>query len=97
MGSWLPDPRTTSTSPAASSGAPATSWRCCWSSVLFVQWVRSSMREAVREDRRLDRLEAQEARAAAAARAVPATGTDAGAPTTGAAAVGDPPAAADDR
>jgi cytochrome c oxidase assembly factor CtaG len=28
-------------------------------SVLFVQWVRSSMREAEREDRRLDRLEAQ--------------------------------------
>jgi cytochrome c oxidase assembly factor CtaG len=27
--------------------------------VLFVQWVRSSMREAEREDRRLDRLEAQ--------------------------------------
>lgn len=27
--------------------------------VLFVQWVRSSMREAVREDRRLDRLEAR--------------------------------------
>jgi putative copper resistance protein D len=25
--------------------------------VLFTQWVRSSMREAVREDRRLDRLE----------------------------------------
>lgn len=30
--------------------------------VLFAQWVRSSMREAKREDRRLDRLEAQEAR-----------------------------------
>jgi cytochrome c oxidase assembly factor CtaG len=30
--------------------------------VLFVQWVRSSMREAVREDRRLDRLEAQATR-----------------------------------
>ena len=30
-------------------------------SVLFVQWVRSSMREGEREDRRLDRLEAQEA------------------------------------
>jgi putative copper resistance protein D len=30
--------------------------------VLFVQWVRSSMREATREDRRLDRLEAQAAR-----------------------------------
>jgi cytochrome c oxidase assembly factor CtaG len=26
--------------------------------VLFVQWVRESQREAVREDRRLDRLEA---------------------------------------
>jgi len=32
------------------------------STVLFIQWVRSSMSEAVREDRRLDRLEAQEAR-----------------------------------
>jgi putative copper resistance protein D len=31
--------------------------------VLFVQWVRASMREAEREDRRLDRLEAQAARA----------------------------------
>jgi putative copper resistance protein D len=30
--------------------------------VLFTQWVRSSMREAVREDRRLDRLEAQATR-----------------------------------
>ena len=29
--------------------------------VLFTQWVRSSMAEARREDRRLDRLEAQEA------------------------------------
>jgi putative copper resistance protein D len=30
--------------------------------VLFTQWVRSSMREAVREDRRLDRLEARAGR-----------------------------------
>jgi putative copper resistance protein D len=30
--------------------------------VLFTQWVRASMREARREDRRLDRLEAQAAR-----------------------------------
>jgi cytochrome c oxidase assembly factor CtaG len=37
---------------------------------LFVQWVRASQREAVREDRRLDRLDAAEsARAAAADRA----------------------------
>jgi cytochrome c oxidase assembly factor CtaG len=34
--------------------------------VLFTQWVRSSMREAKREDRRLDRLEAQAARRTAA-------------------------------
>ena len=32
--------------------------------VLFVQWVRSSMKEAAREDRRLDRLEAEQARSA---------------------------------
>jgi cytochrome c oxidase assembly factor CtaG len=35
---------------------------------LFVQWVRSSMKEAEREDRRLDRLEAAAARAEAADR-----------------------------
>jgi putative copper resistance protein D len=34
--------------------------------VLFVQWARSSMREAVREDRRLDLLEAREAKRLAA-------------------------------
>ena len=34
--------------------------------VLFVQWVRSSMKEAVREDRRLDRIEDQERRDARA-------------------------------
>jgi cytochrome c oxidase assembly factor CtaG len=33
--------------------------------VLFVQWVRSSMKEAAREDRRLDRLDARAARSAA--------------------------------
>jgi cytochrome c oxidase assembly factor CtaG len=38
--------------------------------VLFVQWVRQSQREAVREDRRLDRLEAG-ARAAEVERGVP--------------------------
>jgi cytochrome c oxidase assembly factor CtaG len=35
--------------------------------VLFAQWVRSSMREAAREDRRLDREEARAAREAAVA------------------------------
>lgn len=52
---------------------------------LFVQWVRSSQREAVREDRRLDMLEAREARdqerrQAAEAAAEPDTTTDAEAP-----------------
>ncbi len=42
--------------------------------VLFVQWVRSSMREAEREDRRLDRLEAQAARAGAGAVRAPDAG-----------------------
>ena len=37
--------------------------------VLFVQWVRASEREAAREDRRLDRLEAQQAAARARAAA----------------------------
>ena len=53
----------TSTSPAGSCGPRATWSGWCSSAVLFTQWVRSSMREAVREDRRLDRLEAQAARA----------------------------------
>jgi len=35
--------------------------------VLFVQWFAASQREAVREDRRLDRLEARQARSEAAA------------------------------
>ena len=44
--------------------------------VLFAQWVRSSMREAKREDRRLDRLEAQEARAQARQTTPAAQGRD---------------------
>ncbi len=36
--------------------------------VLFVQWLRASEREAVREDRRLDRLEARSGRVGAAGR-----------------------------
>ena len=48
--------------------------------VLFVQWVRSSMKEAEREDRRLDLLEARQARAARKdAPAAPLGGTGAGA------------------
>jgi cytochrome c oxidase assembly factor CtaG len=46
--------------------------------VLFVQWVRDSMKEARREDRRLDRLEAQEAARDAAQAAVRRTGSGPG-------------------
>ena len=59
---WAPGcPRPTSTSswPAGSSGAPATPSALLFFGVLFVQWVRSSMKEAEREDRRLDLLEAR--------------------------------------
>lgn len=66
MGAWLPDPY----------DDQHLAGGMLWSSgdlvglvifgVLFAQWVRASMKEAEREDRRLDRLEAAERRAAAA-------------------------------
>ena len=62
MGAWLPDPH----------DDQQLAGGILWSSgdlvglvifgVLFAQWVRSSMREAAREDRRLDLLEARQAR-----------------------------------
>ena len=58
MGAWLPDRcSTTSTWPAGSCGPPATWSALVFFGVLFAQWVRSSMKEAAREDRRLDLLE----------------------------------------
>ena len=59
--SWLPDPG------ADQQVAGGILWGAgdliglTFFAVLFVQWARSSMREATREDRRLDRLEAQAA------------------------------------
>ncbi len=65
MGAWLPDP----------ADDQHLAGGLLWSSgdlvgvllfgVLFVQWVRSSMKEGVREDRRLDLLEARVARSSA--------------------------------
>ena len=62
MGAWLPDP----------ADDQHLAGGLLWSSgdlvglllfgVLFVQWVRSSMREGAREDRRLDLLEARQER-----------------------------------
>jgi cytochrome c oxidase assembly factor CtaG len=69
-GSWYPDlPMAWLPSPAADQHVAG---GILWASgdlvglvllaVLFTQWVRASMREGEREDRRLDRLEAQAAR-----------------------------------
>ncbi len=56
-----PTRSTTSTSPAASSGRAGDLVGLVFFGVLFAQWVRSSMKEAAREDRRLDLLEARAA------------------------------------
>lgn len=61
-------------------------------SVLFAQWVRASMAEARREDRRLDRLERTAAKASSGRAARPATGSPAGTPGTTPTSTGDPPA-----
>lgn len=65
MGSWLPDPM------ADQQLAGGILWgfgdlvALGFFVVLFVQWVRASMKEAEREDRRLDLAEAREARRSA--------------------------------
>ena len=53
-----PRPPRTSTWPAASCGRPGDLVGLVFFAVLFAQWVRASTKEAAREDRRLDRLEA---------------------------------------
>lgn len=60
--SWLPDPAADQHVAGGILWASGDVVGLVFIGVLFTQWVRSSMREAVREDRRLDRLEAQAAR-----------------------------------
>ena len=60
--SWLPDPAADQHLAGGILWASGDVVGLVFLAVLFTQWVRSSMREAVREDRRLDRLEAQAAR-----------------------------------
>jgi cytochrome c oxidase assembly factor CtaG len=60
--SWLPDPAADQHLAGGILWGTGDLVGLLFLTVLFIQWVRSSMREAVREDRRLDRLEAQEAR-----------------------------------
>jgi len=60
--SWLPDPAADQHVAGGILWATGDVVGLLLLGVLFVQWVRSSMREATREDRRLDRLEAQATR-----------------------------------
>jgi cytochrome c oxidase assembly factor CtaG len=59
---WLPDPAADQHIAGGILWASGDVVGLVFLSVLFTQWVRSSMREAVREDRRLDRLEARAGR-----------------------------------
>ncbi len=62
MGSWLPDPLDDQHLAGGILWGSGDLIGLLFFAVLFTQWVRSSMREAVREDRRLDRLDARAAR-----------------------------------
>lgn len=60
MGAWLPDAMDDQHVAGSILWASGDLIGLAFFAVLFVQWVRSSMKEAAREDRRLDRLERQE-------------------------------------
>ena len=64
MGAWLPDPYDDQHLAGGLLWGSGDLVGLVLFGVLFVQWVRSSMREAAREDRRLDLLEARERAAA---------------------------------
>jgi len=60
MGAWLPDPAADQNLAGGILWGAGDLVGVSFFVVLFVQWVRSSMKEAEREDRRLDLLEARE-------------------------------------
>jgi putative copper resistance protein D len=66
MGSWLPNPHSDQHLAGGILWSAGDLVGLLFFAVLFAQWVRASMAEARREDRRLDLLEAREARAAQA-------------------------------
>jgi cytochrome c oxidase assembly factor CtaG len=78
MGAWLPDPHTDQHLAGGLLWSSGDAIGLVFFAVLFAQWVRASMREAEREDRRLDLLEARGAREAREARAGGTLGTPAG-------------------
>jgi cytochrome c oxidase assembly factor CtaG len=59
MGAWLPDPHADQNLAGGILWGSGDLIGLVFFAVLFAQWVRSSMREAAREDRRLDLLEAR--------------------------------------
>jgi putative copper resistance protein D len=61
MGAWLPDAATDQNLAGGILWASGDLVGLVFFGVLFSQWVRASMREAAREDRRLDLLEQREA------------------------------------
>lgn len=61
MGSWLPDPQADQHLAGGILWGSGDLIGLVFFGVLFAQWVRSSMKEAAREDRRLDLLEARAA------------------------------------
>jgi len=79
MGAWLPDPRLDQHLAGGILWATGDAIGLLFFAALFVQWVRSSMREAEREDRRLDLMEARAARAAAAGHSSGSLGSGPGA------------------
>ena len=60
MGAWLPDPHDDQHLAGGILWGSGDLVGLVFFGVLFAQWVRSSMREAEREDRRLDLLEARQ-------------------------------------
>jgi len=68
MGSWLPDPAADQHLAGGILWGAGDLVGLVFFGVLFSQWVRASMKEAAREDRRLDLLEARERAAAEATR-----------------------------
>ena len=59
MGAWLPDPLADQHLAGGILWGSGDLIGLVFFGVLFTQWVRSSMKEAAREDRRLDLLEAR--------------------------------------
>jgi putative copper resistance protein D len=85
MGSWLPDPYADQQLAGGILWGAGDLVGVVFFVILFIQWVRASMKEAVREDRRLDRLEAAAAREAAVpaeAERASTAGRQGGAPAT---------------